>query len=97
MSRRDVVVISTKIDRALAQRLDQFCAEHNTNRANFLRSLIEESLEQGIISVAPTLDRATKISNEFISLLLNVRDTLDVIMTEASGASQRSSDARSLQ
>lgn len=42
------------------------------------------------------MDRATKISNEFISLLLNVRDTLDVIMTEASGASQRNSDTRSL-
>lgn len=96
MSRTDVVVISTKIDRALAQRLDQFCAEHNTNRANFLRTLIEESLEQGIISITPTLERATKISNEFISLLLNVRDTLDVIMTEASGAPQRNSDERSL-
>ncbi len=96
MPRTDVVVISTKIDIGLAQQLDQFCAEHNTNRANFLRTLIEESLEQGVISITPTLDRATKMSNEFISLILNVRDTLDVIMTEASGASQRNSDRRSL-
>ena len=96
MSRTDVVVVSTKIDRDLAQRLDLFCAEHNTNRSNFLRTLIEESLEQGIISITPTLDRATEISNEFITLLLNVRDTLDVIMTEASGASQRNPDGRSL-
>ncbi len=87
MPRTDVVVISTKIDIGLAQKLDQFCAEHNTNRANFLRTLIEESLEQGVISITPTLDRATKMSNEFISLILNVRDTLDVIMTEASDAS----------
>ena len=87
MPRTDVVVISTKIDRGLAQKLHQFCAERNTNRANFLRTLIEESLEQGVISITPTLDRATKMSNEFISLILNVRDTLDVIMTEASDAS----------
>jgi len=81
-----VTVISTKISRELAERLDTFCERHGTNRATLLRMLIEDALEQGIISVKPTLDRAMKIRNDFISLLLDVRDTLDTLIEDTAGA-----------
>ena len=81
-----MTVISTKISRELAARLDNFCERHGTNRATLLRMLIEDALEQGIISVKPTLDRAMKIRNDFISLLLDVRDTLDTLIEDTAGA-----------
>ena len=86
MSRQEMAVISTKISRELAEQLDNFCVSHGTNRATFLRMLIEDALEQGMISVKPTLDRAMKIRNDFISLLLDVRDTLDTLIEDAAGA-----------
>lgn len=86
MSSQEVTVISTKISRELAERLDVFCESHGTNRAAFLRMLIEEAIEQGMISVKPTLDRAMKIRNDFISLLLDVRDTLDTLIEDTAGA-----------
>ena len=86
MSGREVTVISTKISRELAERLDNFCESHSTNRATFLRRLIEDALEQGMISVKPTLDRAMKIRNDFVSLLLDVRDTLDTLIEDTAGA-----------
>ena len=39
-----------------------------------------------MISVKPTLDRAMKIRNDFISLLLDVRDTLDTLIEDTAGA-----------
>lgn len=86
MSRPEVAVISTKISRELADKLDSFCVSHGTNRATFLRMLIEDALEQGMISVKPTLDRAMKIRNDFIGLLLDVRDTLDTLIEDTAGA-----------
>lgn len=86
MSKQDIAVISTKISRELAERLDVFCEEHRTNRATFLRMLIEDALEQGVISVKPSLDRAMKIRNDFINLLLDVRDTLDTLIEDAASS-----------
>lgn len=86
MSRRETAVISTKISLKLAERLDRFCEEHNTNRASFLRMLIEDALERGVISAKPSLDRAMRIRNDFISLLLDVRDTLDTLIEDAASS-----------
>ena len=86
MSRQETAVISTKISKELAERLDRFCEEHNTNRASFLRMLVEDALEQGVISVRPSLDRAMRIRNDFISLLLDVRDTLDTLIEDAASS-----------
>ena len=86
MSNQEVAVISTKINRELVERLDKFCEDHGTNRASFLRMLVEDALEQGVISVKPTLDRAMKVRNDFIGLLLDVRDTLDILIEDTAGA-----------
>lgn len=86
MSGREIVVISTKISTELADQLDSFCDSHGTNRSNLLRMLIEDTIEQGMISVKPSLDRAMKIRNDFIGLLLDVRDTLDLLIEDTAGA-----------
>lgn len=83
-----MVVISTKVSRELANELDEFCEKHGTNRATFLRMLLEDALEQGVISVKPTLDMAIKMRNDFISLLLDVRDTLDTLIENATSAQE---------
>jgi len=86
MPKKEMSVVSTKISKALADELDKFCEDHGLNRARFLRMLLEEALEQGVISVKPTLDRAMKIRNDFINLLLDVRDTLDSLIEDTAGA-----------
>jgi len=48
--------------------------------------LVEDALEQGVISVRPSLDRAMRIRNDFISLLLDVRDTLDTLIEDAASS-----------
>ena len=86
MSSRNMTVVSAKIPTELADKLDGFCTEHNVNRARHIRMLLEEAIEQGTISAKPSLERAMRIRNDFITLLLDVRDTLDTLMEETAGS-----------
>jgi len=86
MSSRNMTVVSAKIPTELADKLDRFCTEHNVNRARLIRMLLEEAIEQGMVSAKPSLERAMRIRNDFISLLLDVRDTLDTLLEETAGS-----------
>ena len=86
MSSRNMTVVSAKIPTELADKLDSFCVEHNVNRARLIRMLLEEAIEQGMISAKPSLERAMRIRNDFITLLLDVKDTLDTLLEETAGS-----------
>jgi len=86
MPSRNMTVVSAKIPTELAEKLGRFCTEHNVNRARLIRMLLEEAIEQGTISAKPSLERAMRIRNDFITLLLDVRDTLDTLMEETAGS-----------
>ncbi len=86
MSSRNMTVVSAKIPIELADKLDSFCKEHSVNRARLIRMLLEEAIEQGMVSAKPSLERAMRIRNDFITLLLDVRDTLDTLLEETAGS-----------
>ncbi len=86
MTSKSMTVVSAKISPELAEKLDQFCSDHNINRARLIRTLIEEAIEQGMISAKPSLERAMRIRNDFITLLLDVRDTVDTLLEETAGS-----------
>ena len=43
-------------------------------------------IEQGMVSAKPSLERAMRIRNDFLTLLLDVRDTLDTLLEETAGS-----------
>jgi metal-responsive CopG/Arc/MetJ family transcriptional regulator len=86
MASKNMTVVSAKIPIDVAGKLDQFCSDHNINRARLIRMLIEEAIEQGRVSAKPSLERAMRVRNDFITLLLDVRDTLDTLLEETAGS-----------
>ncbi len=86
MSSRNMTVVSAKIPTELADKLDGFCTKHKVNRARLIRMLLEEAIEQGMVSAKPSLERAMRIRNDFITLLLDVKDTLDTLLEETAGS-----------
>jgi hypothetical protein len=86
MPSKNMTVVSAKIPTELAAKLDKFCSEHNVNRARLIRMLLEEAIEQGMVTAKPSLERAMRIRNDFIVLLLDVRDTLDTLLEETAGS-----------
>ena len=86
MSSKNMTVVSAKIPTELAEKLDEFCTEHKVNRARLIRMLLEEAIEQGMVSAKPSLERAMRIRNDFITLLLDVKDTLDTLLEETAGS-----------
>ncbi len=71
-------------ERPLAKRIAR--TEHNVNRAGLIRMLLEEAIEQGMVSAKPSLERAMRIRNDFITLLLDVRDTPDTLLEVTAGS-----------